>query len=55
MLSLESSRWSELEHAYGQASDIPPLLRQLRDLPGSEGQSEPCLALPLRGSEHGTP
>lgn len=31
MLSLESSRWSALEHAYGQASDIPPLLRQLQD------------------------
>lgn len=46
MLSLESSRWSALEHAYGQASDIPPLLRQLQDLPGSEGQAEPWLALP---------
>ncbi|MFP8780479.1 hypothetical protein [Hydrogenophaga sp. RWCD_12] len=41
MLSLESARWSELEHAYGRASDIPPLLRQLQDLPGSVGQSEP--------------
>ena len=45
MLSLENSRWSELEHAYGQAFDIPPLLRQLHDLPGSEGQSEPWLTL----------
>ncbi len=45
MLSLESPRWSELEHAYGQASDIPPLLRQLQDLPGSEGQSEPWFTL----------
>jgi hypothetical protein len=45
MLSLESSRWSELEHAYGRASNIPPLLRQLQDLPGSEGQSEPWLTL----------
>ena len=30
MLSLDSPKWSELSHAYGQASDIPPLLRQLR-------------------------
>lgn len=45
MLSLESPRWSELEHAYGQASDIPPLLRQLQDLSGSEGQSEPWFTL----------
>ena len=45
MLSLESPRWSELEHAYGQASDIPPLLRQLQDLPGSVGQSEPWFTL----------
>jgi hypothetical protein len=29
MLSLDSPRWSELEHAYGAASDIPSLLRQL--------------------------
>lgn len=45
LLSLESSRWSELEHAYGRASDIPQLLRQLQDLPGSEGQSEPWFTL----------
>lgn len=29
MLPLESRRWSELEHAYGTAQDIPDLLRQL--------------------------
>ena len=34
-----------MEHAYGQASDIPPLLRQLQNLPGSEGQSEPWFTL----------
>ena len=45
MLNLESSRWSELEHAYGQASDIPPLLRQLHDLPPSAGESEPWFTL----------
>ncbi|OGB15808.1 MAG: hypothetical protein A2W72_04505 [Burkholderiales bacterium RIFCSPLOWO2_12_67_14] len=45
MLNLESSRWSELEHAYGQASDIPPLLRQLHGLPPSAGESEPWFTL----------
>lgn len=38
MPSLDSSEWSELRHAYGSASDIPPLLRQLADLPDSSGQ-----------------
>ena len=45
MLSLESARWSELEHAYGSASDIPRLLHQLRDLPSSIGESEPWFSL----------
>ncbi|MFP8780483.1 hypothetical protein [Hydrogenophaga sp. RWCD_12] len=45
MLSLESARWSELEHAYGHASDIPPLLRRLRDMPSSIGESEPWFTL----------
>lgn len=45
MLSLESARWSELEHAYGSASDIPRLLHQLRDLPSSIGESEPWFTL----------
>ena len=30
MLDLESTRWGELDHAYGKADDIPALLRQLR-------------------------
>jgi hypothetical protein len=45
MLSLTSQRWSELEHAYGDASDIPPLLEQLRTLPRSQGESEPWFTL----------
>jgi len=45
MLSLDSSEWSELRHAYGSASDIPPLLRQLADLPDSSGQAEPWFSI----------
>lgn len=33
MLTLDSPRWSELSHAYDQASDIPSLLRQLKTAP----------------------
>ena len=29
MLDLDSNRWSELDHAYGDASDLPALLRRL--------------------------
>lgn len=45
MLSLESQRWSELEHAYGTASDTPALLRQLSSLPASCDDAEPWFAL----------
>lgn len=45
MLSLDSPRWSELNHAYGPAFDIPPLLRQLDDLPESNGREEPWFTL----------
>jgi hypothetical protein len=45
MLALDSSRWSELQHAYGPATDIPQLLRQLATLPESEGQKEPWFSL----------
>lgn len=34
MLSLDDLRWSELQHAYGDASDIPNLLRRLASSPG---------------------
>lgn len=44
-LSLDSPRWGELAHAYGTAEDIPALLRQLDELPGSEGDQEPWFSL----------
>lgn len=45
MLALESSRWSELRHAYGAASNIPSLLSQLSALPESKGEAEPWFSL----------
>lgn len=45
MLSLDSDRWSELEHAYGAASDIPALLRQLGALPAATERQEPWFSL----------
>lgn len=45
MLSLDDSRWSELQHAYGSAADIPALLKQLADLPSSENSKEPWLSI----------
>lgn len=45
MLSLDSAEWSKLSHAYGAASDIPELLRQLESLPSSEGRDQPWFSL----------
>jgi hypothetical protein len=45
MLSLDSARWTTLQHAYGDASDIPALLRQLTDFPPSEGNEEPWFTI----------
>lgn len=45
MLALDSSRWAELQHAYGSASDTPDLLRKLQSLPDAEGDSEPWFSL----------
>lgn len=45
MLSLDNPRWSELRHAYGAASDIPALLRQLESFPSSSGENEPWFTL----------
>ncbi|MGV8990839.1 MAG: hypothetical protein ACOH1Q_05480 [Thiobacillus sp.] len=45
MLSLDSPRWSELKHAYGQASDTPALLRKLADVPDSVDDKEPWFSL----------
>lgn len=46
MLELDDSRWSELTHAYGAASDIPALLRALAKAPKQQGANcEPWLTL----------
>jgi hypothetical protein len=45
VLGLESPRWSELTHAYGVATDIPELLRQLESLPPSGGDAEPWFSI----------
>ena len=45
MLSLDSPKWAELEHAYGPASDIPDLLRQLERMPPSDGEKEPWFSI----------
>src|SRR5690348_14783407 len=45
MLNLDSSRWADLQHAYGAASDTPDLLRQLQSLPDSVGESQPWFSL----------
>ncbi len=45
MLSLDSPRWQELEHAYGWATDTPELLLQLSNFPKSEGKSEPWFSI----------
>lgn len=44
-LPLDSSRWAELEHAYGHASDIPALLGKLDSLPSAVGNQEPWFSL----------
>lgn len=46
MLSLDDKRWSELEHAYGKAQDVPRLLRELADSPPCDGyDAEPYCSL----------
>ncbi len=45
LLSLDNPRWSELQHAYGPATDIPALLKQLTDLPSSENDAEPWFSI----------
>ena len=45
MLSLDSNRWKELKDAYGSASDIPNLLRQLEDFPSSSSSKEPWFSI----------
>ncbi len=45
MISLNDPRWSELQHAYGAAANIPELLKQLTDLPSSEEDKEPWFSI----------
>jgi hypothetical protein len=45
MLSLDSPSWSDLRHAYGNADDIPILLRDLQTLPSSVGREDPWFTL----------
>lgn len=45
MLSLDDPLWSGLQHAYGAATDIPALLKQLADLPSSDIDKEPWFSL----------
>lgn len=45
MISLDSPDWASLQHAYGNASDIPALLRQLETLPAATGNSDPWFSL----------
>lgn len=45
LLPLDSPHWATLTHAYGEASDIPGLLRQLDALPDSLGESPPWFDL----------
>lgn len=47
MLSLDDPRWSKLRHAYGNAGDIPALLRTLASSPGPKPgyQDEPWFSL----------
>jgi hypothetical protein len=45
MLELDDPRWAELRHAYGPASDIPGLLRQLKTTSSSSDNEEPWFTL----------
>lgn len=53
MLPLHSSAWADLSHAYGYASDIPLLLRQLETVQPKERMKDEgerwkeCIAHPL--------
>lgn len=47
MLSLDDHYWNDLQHAYGSASDVPPLLRTLASSPGPRAtyQDDPWFSL----------
>jgi hypothetical protein len=40
MISLDSSEWAELRHAYGSAADIPALLRAIATTPAVSSTTE---------------
>jgi len=40
VISLQDSRWGELRHAYGEATDIPPLLQAIERDPSRSDPSE---------------
>jgi hypothetical protein len=46
MIPLDSTEWSQLSHAYGNADDIPGLLTDLESMPPDEGsEAEPYFSL----------
>ena len=47
MINLDDSKWSELEHAYGKAGDIPALLREVEadPTPKTAPEVEPWFTL----------
>jgi hypothetical protein len=49
MLELSSSRWNDLMHAYGPATDTPQLLRRIHAGPSQEDWSDLCGSLTHQG------
>jgi hypothetical protein len=49
MLDLSSSRWNDLTHAYGPATDTPQLLRRIHAGPSQEDWSDLCGSLTYQG------
>jgi hypothetical protein len=46
MLSLDSARWADLRTAYGDAVDVPDMLRELESVPNSEDwRDEPWFSI----------
>jgi hypothetical protein len=45
MVDLDSLEWANLRHAYGPATDVPHLLRQLNPLSSSDGNAEPWFSI----------
>jgi hypothetical protein len=45
MIGLDSPEWANLKHAYGDAFDMPAILRQLETRPSYDGNSEPWFSI----------